>query len=404
MNIKHQIRKLYALSFLGAFNLTDGIWVLLMASRGFSLWEIGLAEGIFHAVSLLFEIPSGMLADSYGRKRTLFFSQIAFALSCAAMMLSNSLFVICLSMAFCAMGYNLASGTTEALRYDSLLEAGEEKRYMHVSSLDSVIWSVTGAVCKLVAGVALKLGYLICYGLGIVNAAVKAVLTLRLREANPTGKKMESEKFTLAGVCKNIKLKFIESKSFVASKPVCIFFMLISAVISACTTMTGFLMQQHFVSSGIDVTYILGVLLFIISLGSAVGARLALRISRLPFRYAAPLCGFGCAAGLCLCAVKNPFVAAFGGFSAYVFESAYCTLNDAKLNSMFPSSDRATLISVNEMSFSLIMFVLSPLYGFMGDALGTGLSFLLCGVSLAVLTVAGTTILKLWRRFLLRRG
>ena len=41
--IKNQIRKLYASSILGNLSLT-GAWVAILASRGFSLVEIGLAK------------------------------------------------------------------------------------------------------------------------------------------------------------------------------------------------------------------------------------------------------------------------------------------------------------------------------------------------------------------------
>ena len=42
--LKNQIRKLYTSSILGSLSLT-GAWVAILAARGFSLVEIGLAEG-----------------------------------------------------------------------------------------------------------------------------------------------------------------------------------------------------------------------------------------------------------------------------------------------------------------------------------------------------------------------
>lgn len=66
--IQKQIRKLYASSVLGNLSLT-GAWVAILASRGYSLIEIGIAETVFHITSLLLEIPSGILADVFGRKK-----------------------------------------------------------------------------------------------------------------------------------------------------------------------------------------------------------------------------------------------------------------------------------------------------------------------------------------------
>ena len=69
-NLKKQIGRLYGLSVLKTLSLT-GAWVALLAARGFSLVEIGLGETVFHLTSLLFEIPSGVLADVFGRKKML---------------------------------------------------------------------------------------------------------------------------------------------------------------------------------------------------------------------------------------------------------------------------------------------------------------------------------------------
>lgn len=58
--IKKQISKLYMASILGNLSLT-GAWVAILAARGYSLVEIGIAETVFHIFSLTFEIPSGVL-------------------------------------------------------------------------------------------------------------------------------------------------------------------------------------------------------------------------------------------------------------------------------------------------------------------------------------------------------
>ena len=54
LNIKKQIRKLYASSVLGNLSLT-GAWVAILAARGYSLVDIGIAETVFHITSLIFD-------------------------------------------------------------------------------------------------------------------------------------------------------------------------------------------------------------------------------------------------------------------------------------------------------------------------------------------------------------
>ena len=62
LKIQKQIGYLYTSSVLESLTLT-GAWVAILSSRGFSLVEISMAETVFHLVSLLLELPSGILAD-----------------------------------------------------------------------------------------------------------------------------------------------------------------------------------------------------------------------------------------------------------------------------------------------------------------------------------------------------
>ena len=71
---------------------------------------------------------------------------------------------------------------------------------------------------------------------------------------------------------------------------------------------------------------------------------------------------------------------------------------DAALNDDFPSDQRATLVSVNSMAYSLLMIAASPVAGAVGDALGTPYVFLFLGAALAVCTVLGALWVR--RRYL----
>ena len=73
LKIQKQIGYLYTSSILESLTLT-GAWVAILSSRGFSLVEISMEETVFHLVSLLLELPSGILADVFGRKRMLIVS------------------------------------------------------------------------------------------------------------------------------------------------------------------------------------------------------------------------------------------------------------------------------------------------------------------------------------------
>lgn len=130
MHLKKQILRLYLLEIFGSFSLTDGIWIIFLIQRGFSLVEVGLAETVFHIASFLFEIPSGAIADLFGRKKAMIASYLCMILSAVLTVAAWNLPSLCLAMTFTTLSYNLNSGTRDALSYDSLKACEEEDRYL----------------------------------------------------------------------------------------------------------------------------------------------------------------------------------------------------------------------------------------------------------------------------------
>ena len=158
-----QKRALLALEWAVGFQPAGSIWVLLLAARGWSLVEIGLAEGLFHVVSLCCELPSGLLADVLGRRRTLAVSQGMFFLSALLMIAGESPWGVYLSLAVLAMAYNLESGTREAITYESMLEAGQEEAYLKFSSLQNGVYRFSSSGAMLLAGATVLLGWRAAY-------------------------------------------------------------------------------------------------------------------------------------------------------------------------------------------------------------------------------------------------
>ena len=149
IHLKKQLRCIYLSNFFSGLRITDAVWVALLAARGFSLWEIGLAESVYHIVSLLCEVPSGMAADLLGRKRALVAGGILAVLSSLLMAFAPGLFLICAAMGLNALSNTMFSGTDAALTYDSLKQAGQEERYLSVAANRSQIGMLASALGSL---------------------------------------------------------------------------------------------------------------------------------------------------------------------------------------------------------------------------------------------------------------
>lgn len=365
MNLKRQIRRLLILEGLSNFHLAGTAWVLLLTLRGFTPVQIGLAEGVFHLASLCFEMPSGMLADLMGRRGTLAASRAVSLLSALTMLCSSTGAGLCVAMALDALSYNLSSGTREAMTYDSLLEAGQEGRYLKLSAVQNICWRGAGAAALLCAGLTAALGWRRAYGLDMLVDILALIAALGLAEPAVGAPEVRPR-------LRELPRGFVQcgrdAIGFLRAVPAAGGLMLVNALVGAFATLLGFFLQDGLVRADTGAAA-LGPLLLAAALGGVAGSRLAPALERVPYRLAGILCagGIALAAGLCLTGV--PALMALGGFLAGAGDDAFQLLTDARLNAVVPSHRRATLLSVSSLVFSAVMLVLSPLAGALWGAL-----------------------------------
>ncbi len=366
LKIKKQINLLYITNMLGNLSVT-GAWVAILAARGFSLVEIGIAETVFHITSLIFEIPSGILADIYGRKKMLLVSQIMAIIGNTIMVFSNGIGMVCLSFVFHALMYNFASGSGDALAYDSLKSVNQEKRYEKYFSNQMIIYRVGTAVSTLCAGVALLMGYRLAYVISALWHVPIILLTMALVEVK-TGAPANDSRDVTHG--KNVKRIFCEliqyfadSLSFLKNHTKATTLMFANSFVGAMDILLLFFLQAKLTDAGIE-NRVLGLALFLMEMGGIVGSKLILKAKKARYAGVFAVCTIGVAAGICLEHSGLIPIMVLGGFISAMADDALQVRTDAKLQDMFPSEQRATLISMGSFTFSVIMIVLSPLAGY----------------------------------------
>lgn len=355
-SIQKQMARLIAVSGIASFQLAGASWVVLLAARGFTLAEIGIAEAVFHVASLTFEIPSGVISDVFGRRKSMVLSCVMRITSLLLMAFSNSLSDVCAALVFAAFSYNFASGTQEALAYDSLKTHGCESHYLKYSSVEMAVYRAGSSLATLLAGAALMLGYRRAYlldaGLGLVCLAV----TMGLHEAQPE-EKPKSENTAAA-----IKKCVLDAVRFLLKEKRARRLMLFNAFAGACAILLVFFLQARLTRAGVSAA-MLGPALFVIGLGGVAGARMAVRVKAWRYAHVGILCVAGVAMGIILGVGSIPLLMCIGGFAANMFDDLLQVRTDSLLQDMFPSSQRATLVSVSSLLFSMVMIMLSPLAG-----------------------------------------
>lgn len=358
-----QLRLLYLNTSLGAFQIAGASWVALLAARGFSLVEIGFAESVFHVASLLFEVPSGVISDVFGRKKSMVLSQCMMLVSSLLMLVSDSMAGVLPAMVFSAFGYNFASGTRESLAYETLKAGGREAEYDGYASTDMMLYTFFSSLATLCAGAALALGYRRAYLVDIGLGVVCLMSALRLQDvgyaaAGEEGGKNGPEET----VWKKIFQCFRESVRFLLHSRKAMELILLNAAVGAAATLLRFFLQARLTEKGLP-DAMLGPALFFMGLGGAAGARLILHCKSWSYGRVFAVSAIAVAGCVAAALLPVPAVMVFGGFLSALFDNFLQVRSDVRLNEIVPAGQRATLISVSSLCFSGVMIVLSPLFG-----------------------------------------
>lgn len=128
LSLRRNIWLSYVISFLNKLGFFAPIaalfyldWVHLNYTQMF------IAEAVFTLTIFLFEIPTGVIADKFGRKTSIILSGVFTTVGIYMFAHSMSLGFIIAAQIMWGIGVTLLSGADNALLYDSLLELKEEK-------------------------------------------------------------------------------------------------------------------------------------------------------------------------------------------------------------------------------------------------------------------------------------
>lgn len=390
LNLKKQLACIYTSDLFSGLRITDAVWVALLAARGFSLWEIGLAESVYHIVSLFCEVPSGMAADLLGRRKTLLSGGVLTVTCNLLMAFAPNLFTICLAMGLNALAMTMFSGTFTALVYDSLKTEGREDEYIQVSANSSQISMLANAIGSLASLLKRFLGFA---GFYLLSAAFEGVSTAALalmEEPIVTKAQASREKHPLHALPEQFRQLVRDSLHVLHTCPMAGKLIASSALISVPSYLTKMFLQQRLVELGWP-TELLFLPLLLGGLACVAGTEVGRRVRCRSMRRLYSACALLCGVGTLLVGAAPAWGGILGMMLVQGVLEVYLLHESQKLNDAIPSDQRATLISVDGMAYSLLMIPASPLVGAVGDAFGqAGAGLALLG---GVIMLSGVALL-----------
>ncbi|MCG9129363.1 MFS transporter [Candidatus Poribacteria bacterium] len=132
----------------------DPFLILAFREKGLSFFQIGILIGFREVCTNIFEIPSGALADLYGRRRAMILSFCAYIASFATFAVSESYLLLFGGMFFFGIGDAFRSGTHKAMIFDwlSLMGRSDEKTKIYGYTRS---WSQMGSALSVLIAAAL---------------------------------------------------------------------------------------------------------------------------------------------------------------------------------------------------------------------------------------------------------
>ncbi len=133
------------LQFFGA------IWVLYLTEmRGLSLKQVTLLDGPFWLALFFLEIPTGVVADRYGRRISLICGSLLLALGALAFGAGTTYPVLVGSNFLLGVALTLCSGADAAFLFDTLKSLGREDDYARIYGRAMALVAGSGIVATLV--------------------------------------------------------------------------------------------------------------------------------------------------------------------------------------------------------------------------------------------------------------
>jgi MFS family permease len=154
------IKLLYGFAFFDPFMLVIPVWVPYLATHGITMRQFMELQAVFAVVILCGEVPTGLLSDLWGRKKTLLLGSALKAVSFSLLPLWSSYEGFLFYHLTMGIALSMISGGDVALLYDAHLAAGGQRSTATAVLGNMQLAGQTGAaISGLLGGIIVTLSY-----------------------------------------------------------------------------------------------------------------------------------------------------------------------------------------------------------------------------------------------------
>ncbi len=380
----------FAYRVLYNFMLFLPIWVIYLQRKfDLTMTEVTFNDSAFWITMALTEVPTGAVADTWGRKQSQVIGMVIATGSIVAFVLAPVYPMVLIANSLWAIGITFISGADLAMLYDTLRELGREAEYPKYRGRLQAMVLVSIALSSVLGGIVGEFSLAATF---FITAGVMLIATLMVILLKEPSREPDIDSGENLNYWGTLRVTFTAIQQHPGLRYALLYSSLIPLAGSAIHVT---FMQPHAINIGLPIAA-LGVIALGIRASQFIGSLNAKRVLdrtgewgwlRLApviiFSGVIALGGFNSIWGIALFA--------FTGFAGAVTTP----LMENIILRQTPGSVRATILSVDSLIFRLLWAILGPLVGLISDAYSLATGFLAMGIGLGFVIL---WVLSRWKR------
>ena len=343
--------------------------VLFYQDNGMGMQEIFILKAIYSIAIVTMEVPSGWMADVWGRKKTLFIGSVLGAAGFLGYSFSFGFWAFAVAEIVLGVGHAFVSGADSAMLFDSLKASGKTEQYIkhegRITSAGNFAEAIAGVIGGLLAAISLRIPFYFQFAVAAI--AIPAAFTLVEPKIHST-----EHIHSITKMVSNIRNTLTTNNNLRIS-------ILLSAITGTATLTFAWLVQPYFLAIGLPVE-LYGIFWTALNLTVGVSSVFAHRVE-LFFGKTRSLTGIILL--ITLGYFLSGIVVSMWGmcflFMFYLVRGVATPILKNYMNQHTQSEIRATIFSVRDFVIRIVFAVIGPFLGWITDNVNLKSAFILAG-------------------------
>ena len=351
---------------------------LFYEENGLNNFELLTLHAVYSITIFFLEIPSGYIADIWGRKKSLVLGTILGTLGFSIYSITYGFWGFLLAELALGIGQSFISGSDSAMLYDSLIDMKKEKQYLKYEGKITGLGNFAEATAGLIISGLVFIGlttFRISYYCQTLIAFTGIPAALLLIEPG-SHKRLVPE--NMLYIFKVIKYTLIDNIKLQRT-------VVYSSIIGFASLTMAWFAQIYFFEAGLPMT-LFGVLWTLLNITVGIGSFYAYKIEKkLKMKSILILI-------LLLYVTSYIFLGFFmslftiGILFVFYFARGLATpVLKEYINKITASEIRATVLSIRSLILRLFYAILGPLFGWVSDVISLGTALIMCGVTIMIM-------------------